>query len=416
MRSKRRVFFLAFVTAVAAGLLAPARPARASASVSVSFFYDSLAPYGDWVTVPAYGRCWRPAHVAVGWQPYLDGEWDYTDAGWTWVSFDPWGGDPYHYGTWVFTARFGWVWIPGTVWAPAWVTWCITDDAYGWAPVPPSFAVGIGGYFGPAVTVSRRAYVFVPARQFAGVRVNTIRLPEDRNATFLARSRLVTRFSVRGGMLTAGGPALSRVEHASGRRIARVSLSQARTRAVPIRSSLEGRRSRATVVVPTHERAKLIAPHERHAPANVSRTRAETHRSRTRAETHSAGHAVRFEPRPRAHEQRGHAGQLSPRPPAVGTRGQAVHAPPLPRKVERHERTARSPGPAHVTPRGETSGALVRSERGRQERSNARHNRSAPAAHVMRPPNARPKPPGPPPAAHGKPPGRERHPHPGRED
>ena len=104
MRLKNRVFSLVFATAVAAGLLVPAREVRASASVSVSFFYDSLAPYGDWVTVPAYGRCWRPSHVAFGWQPYLDGEWDYTDAGWTWVSFDPWGGDPYHYGTWVFTA------------------------------------------------------------------------------------------------------------------------------------------------------------------------------------------------------------------------------------------------------------------------------------------------------------------------
>ncbi len=152
MRLKDRVFFLAFATAVAAGLLAPAREVRASATVSIGFFYDSLAPYGDWVTVPTYGRCWRPARVAFGWQPYLDGEWDYTDAGWTWVSFDPWGGDPYHYGTWVFTASYGWVWIPGTVWAPAWVTWCITDDAYGWAPVPPSFAVGTAGYVGPAMT------------------------------------------------------------------------------------------------------------------------------------------------------------------------------------------------------------------------------------------------------------------------
>src|SRR5512135_226901 len=110
MRLRNRVFFLVLMVAVAAGLLV-AQPARAS--VSVSFFYRSLAPYGEWVTVSSYGRCWRPAHVAVGWQPYLDGEWIYTDAGWTWDSFDPWGGDPYHYGTWVFTVRYGWIWIPG---------------------------------------------------------------------------------------------------------------------------------------------------------------------------------------------------------------------------------------------------------------------------------------------------------------
>ena len=98
MRLKNRVVFLVLALAVAVGVAVPAQPARASVSVSVGFFYDSLAPYGDWVTVGSYGRCWHPRHVAVGWQPYLDGEWVYTEDGWTWVSFDPWGGDPYRCG------------------------------------------------------------------------------------------------------------------------------------------------------------------------------------------------------------------------------------------------------------------------------------------------------------------------------
>src|SRR5512140_3544689 len=164
MRSNR-AFSLVLALALAMGVLAPARPVHAYTSVSVSFFYDSLAPYGDWVTVSNHGRCWRPAHVSSGWQPYLNGEWTYTDLGWTWVSYDPWGGDPYHYGTWVWEPPFGWVWVPGTVWGPSWVTWCYSDSYVGWAPIPPSLQIGYSGYFGPAVTVSRSAYVFVPVNR-----------------------------------------------------------------------------------------------------------------------------------------------------------------------------------------------------------------------------------------------------------
>ncbi len=261
MRLKNRVFFLVLALSVAVGLLVPAQPARAYTSVSVSFFYDSLAPYGSWVTVGSYGRCWRPAHVSAGWQPYLYGKWIYTDAGWTWVSFDPWGGDPYHYGTWVSTAGYGWIWVPGTIWAPAWVTWYMTDDAFGWAPVPPSFYVGISGYVGPAVTVSRSAYVFVPAQQFAGVNVSSVRVPATQNATFISRARPVTHFAVQGGVLSSGGPAISQVERVAGRRIQRVSITSAKTQPVPIRTSLHG--GRAPVVVPASERAKQIAAHEK---------------------------------------------------------------------------------------------------------------------------------------------------------
>ncbi|HSB63657.1 MAG TPA: DUF6600 domain-containing protein, partial [Thermoanaerobaculia bacterium] len=312
MRLKNRVFFLGLALAVAVGLLVPAQPARAYTSVSVTFFYDSLAPYGDWVTVSSYGRCWRPGRVAAGWQPYLDGEWVYTDAGWTWLSSDPWGGDPYHYGTWVFTARYGWIWIPGTIWAPAWVTWYITDDAFGWAPVPPSFAVGISGYSGRAVTVSRSAYVFVPAAHFAGVNVSSVRIPPTQNATFIARARPMTRFAVQGGVLTTAGPPLPQVERVTGRRIERVSLAQAKTEPVPIRTSLEGGRGRATVVVPATERAKAISAHERRGPQQVSRSKTDVVTSEP---------AVRTLPPPAKREKHEKATvKQSPPPPPVRER------------------------------------------------------------------------------------------------
>jgi hypothetical protein len=90
------------LAALLAGVLMvalPAAPARADVAVSFSFFHDTLSPYGRWVSVGSYGRCWYPVGVSAGWQPYTVGHWVYTDYGWTWVSADPWGEVTYRYGT-----------------------------------------------------------------------------------------------------------------------------------------------------------------------------------------------------------------------------------------------------------------------------------------------------------------------------
>ncbi|HEU0037906.1 MAG TPA: DUF6600 domain-containing protein, partial [Verrucomicrobiae bacterium] len=64
---------------------------------AVAEFHAPLAPHGVWVEVGHYGRCWRPAHMAVGWRPYCDGHWECTDCGWYWVSDEPWAWACYHY-------------------------------------------------------------------------------------------------------------------------------------------------------------------------------------------------------------------------------------------------------------------------------------------------------------------------------
>src|ERR1700688_4196389 len=115
--SKERIMKNLAVTAFILGALAlgfPAPPAEAQVSVRVSIgeFYRELAPHGRWVSC-RYGRCWGPRHVARRWQPYSRGRWVYTDYGWTWVSRDPWGGTPYHYGTWTYLRGYGWAWVPG---------------------------------------------------------------------------------------------------------------------------------------------------------------------------------------------------------------------------------------------------------------------------------------------------------------
>ena len=67
---------------------------------AASDFYEPLTPYGRWEVVGSYGRCWIPGRVEAGWRPYCNGYWQRTDAGWYWVSDEPWAWATYHYGRW----------------------------------------------------------------------------------------------------------------------------------------------------------------------------------------------------------------------------------------------------------------------------------------------------------------------------
>ena len=106
-------------------------PAQGRVEVSFDYFYDSLEPYGEWVEVADYGTCWHPTDVDEDWAPYVDGYWTYTDAGWTWVSYEEFGGIVYHYGRWGFDREIGWFWVRGDDWAPAWVDWRLSPWASG---------------------------------------------------------------------------------------------------------------------------------------------------------------------------------------------------------------------------------------------------------------------------------------------
>ena len=242
----------------AALLLGDPGSARADVrwSVSVAGFHDNLAPYGTWVTVGNYGSCWRPARLSAGWQPYLNGEWLYSDYGWTWASYDPWGEIPFHYGSWVYDPVYGWVWVPGTVWAPAWVTWCYGDDFVGWAPLPPTFAFAATGYFGSPLVVSSSRYVFVATNRFVGGNVSTVRMPMTRNASLLRTGTPMTRFSVSGNTVRTNGPDPRRIERATHTPIRKTSLSAAKLRPTKIDAAGPIRGSRLSLVTKREERSR----------------------------------------------------------------------------------------------------------------------------------------------------------------
>ncbi len=134
-------------------------------------FRERLSPYGNWVSVSGYGDCWDPSVGGRGdWRPYVDGSWGWSDQGWSWVSNEPFGWATYHYGRWVRVARYGWVWVPGMEWAPAWVAWRSGNSHIGWAPLPPEPAglswTGVGRDCDSRYRLQAAQYVFVPVTRF----------------------------------------------------------------------------------------------------------------------------------------------------------------------------------------------------------------------------------------------------------
>jgi hypothetical protein len=158
---------------------------------------SGLSWNGEWIDTPEYGTVWRPTRVTDSWQPYLYGRWAPTNAGWAWVSDEPFGWAVYHYGRWAWSPM-GWVWIPGRVWAPAWVSWRWVDGYAGWCPLGP------------------RAYVYQQPAQWVFVRKQHFLEP--------VRSNVVPRPLVQGLPAPSGrgpqaGPPIRMIEQATGRTV-----------------------------------------------------------------------------------------------------------------------------------------------------------------------------------------------------
>ena len=109
---------------------------------SLYAYSSDFDSYGSWSYTAAYGHVWRPypSYCGPDWSPYYNGRWCYTPWGVTWVPFEPWGWASCHFGRWIFMVGFGWGWLPGVVFAPAWVSWYWGDGWIGWCPL---------GYSGP---------------------------------------------------------------------------------------------------------------------------------------------------------------------------------------------------------------------------------------------------------------------------
>lgn len=90
---------------------------------------------------------WRPVNELASnmteenkekqYEPYNNGQWVYTDDGWYFKANTPEEEITSHYGRWTQDPNLGWVWLPGKVWAPAWVDWREDADYVAWTPIQP---------------------------------------------------------------------------------------------------------------------------------------------------------------------------------------------------------------------------------------------------------------------------------------
>ncbi|HKS38282.1 MAG TPA: DUF6600 domain-containing protein [Verrucomicrobiae bacterium] len=217
---------IGLVGSLSLGVFDASADLEVSASVQISAtaeFHAPLATHGSWIEVGSYGRCWRPASVAVGWRPYSHGHWVWTDLGWYWESDEPWSWACYHYGSWVVDSHHGWVWVPGIEWAPAWVSWRIGGGYCGWAPLGPR-----------GVVVSGPSFVFVDVRRFhEPVRPTTVIVNNTtiiNKTTQIAQVKQETRNVGGGGpkkVMVNEGPGLATIEKASGKKARQVSIQEA---------------------------------------------------------------------------------------------------------------------------------------------------------------------------------------------
>ncbi len=235
-------------------------------TVDYKQFYDELSPHGEWVQVNAkdlgidlnngegagekesgfllndlfgiksayaddfnFGMffVWRPSpNLAVSlvageapvFVPYSNGQWIYTDDGWYFRGPTPYEEITYHYGRWVFDPFLGWVWVPGRVWAPAWVEWRVSDDCIGWAPLPPTVYI-VNNVISPCVIHEDR-FIFVEQRHFCDPFVYKhsffYKGHEDR-----IRFKEMTKINgvmVRDNKVINGGPEIGHIEKITGKK------------------------------------------------------------------------------------------------------------------------------------------------------------------------------------------------------
>ena len=194
--------------------------------ISFQVFYDELSPYGQWVDFQRFGYVWIP-DAGADFVPYsTQGHWILTDDGWAWMSDYSWGWAPFHYGRWDYDQYYGWFWVPGNEWGPAWVSWRRADGYYGWAPLEPGISVAAS--FGRAYDSHNDHWMFVRDRDIDRTEINHYyisRTDQDRvvryssviNNTYVDNRRHTTYVT---------GPARTDFQKVSGRQVKPVTIQE----------------------------------------------------------------------------------------------------------------------------------------------------------------------------------------------
>jgi hypothetical protein len=199
----------------------------ASLVSSLDYFRQRLSAYGRWAERPGYGMVWVPK-VAVGWLPYTTGHWTYTDQGLAWVADEPWGWAPFHYGRWYYDLEIAsWGWVPGNVWAPAWVAWRRGAGYLGWAPLSPTigFTSGVGLDFGAGVEISPAFYTFITERKILALHLAGQIVASSGNIKILPKTTNITNYTVIDNLILDSSVSSVGMERVTGRVVPRLQVA-----------------------------------------------------------------------------------------------------------------------------------------------------------------------------------------------
>lgn len=231
-------------------------------TVDYKEFYDALAPHGEWIEVKgndigvdlkkesaslngsrtisisdlfgvntAYADnaefgsfyVWKPAPALsittssvepVDYQPYTNGQWVYTDAGWYFKAATPPEEITSHYGRWVNSPSIGYVWMPGRVWAPSWVDWRENDTYVAWTPTSPASYIVNNVILGQPVVEEN--YVVVEKRYFVEPTVYKYMYKENKNKIMIKEWRSLDGVMVMNKTVINKGPDYTVIQTVSG--------------------------------------------------------------------------------------------------------------------------------------------------------------------------------------------------------
>ena len=185
------------------------------------YFYTSLSPHGTWIEIGYGTPVWRPTIIRKNWSPYNYGQWVYTDYGWYWDSYEPFGFIVYHYGRWYYDDYYGWIWIPDYEWAPAWVDWRYDDSYIGWAPLSPYavFYINIGIHYTYDYYVPYNHWTYVKYNHFCNNNVYNYYVAPKYKYRVHNRTKMRTNYSYYDGRVRNDGIDFDRIRERSGRNI-----------------------------------------------------------------------------------------------------------------------------------------------------------------------------------------------------
>ncbi|MCC9135079.1 DUF6600 domain-containing protein [Pontibacter silvestris] len=214
METIKKIWISCLIALLAISIVLPEK-AKAQVGVSISYqtFYDELSPYGRWINYPNQGYVWIP-DAGPDFQPYAtNGHWVVTEYGNTWVSDYDWGWAPFHYGRWLYDDLYGWVWVPGTEWGPAWVSWRSGGGYYGWAPLGPGVNISVN------INIPIRHWVFVPQMYITSPRVYTYCVPGTRVINVYRKSNFIRNEYRHNNHVYAYGPRRDEIERVTRSRV-----------------------------------------------------------------------------------------------------------------------------------------------------------------------------------------------------